>query len=161
MLTAGPRWQEVSGGDANAIRLIAICRIMSANPDPVKATETQLQLAELFERQGLFILAETTTISPAKRLALYRKRIDAAWPGVGAGVTMREDGKLVTVLSSHEASGFKTRTDVVDLEPIRGMPFAALCLDSTGVRKLDVLASMPLEELSIEQTRCQFRVFGT
>jgi serine/threonine protein kinase/Leucine-rich repeat (LRR) protein len=148
---AGLRWQETSNGEANSTQLIALCRALAAKLSPVKTAETQLQLTELFERQNLYTLAETTAISPEKRLAIYRKHIDATWPGVGAGISMREDGKLVAALSDNPR-GFTGRSTLVDLEPIRGLPFAELNLTSTGVKKIDALAGMPLEALSLEQT---------
>ncbi len=151
-VAAGQRWQDIAHGDVTPAQLIGLCKIMGGNPNLVTATETQLKLAELFERQQLYILAEVLAISPAKRLELYRKRIDAAWPGVGAGVEMREDGKLVTGGYASQSKGFRERKDVVDLDPIRGMPFAVLDLQASGIRKLDGLAGMPLEDLSIGGT---------
>jgi serine/threonine protein kinase/Leucine-rich repeat (LRR) protein len=148
---AALRWRETSGSDANATQLIALSLALVAKLDSVKATETQLKLTELFERQNLYTLAETTAISHAKRLEIYRKQIDATWPGVGTGISMREDGKLVAALSDNR-SGFAGRSKVVDLESIRGMPFAELNLSSTGVKKIDALAGMPLEVLSLENT---------
>ena len=148
---AGLRWQETSNGEANATQLIALCRTLAAKLNSVKTAETQLQLTELFERQNLYTLAETTAISHEKRLEIYRKHIDVTWPGVGAGISMREDGKLVAALSGNPR-GFTGRSTVVDLEPIRGLPFAELNLTSTGVKKIDALAGMPLEALSLEQT---------
>ncbi len=143
--TAGSQWQDAAGGDALATRMIALCRVLDSKPSEVVATETQLQLADLFERQQLYILAETTAIKPAKRLELYRKRINEAWPGVGNGVVMRKDGKL-------EADSFKNHAEIIDLEPIRGMPFARLSLYMSGVRNLNALSGMPLEELDLENT---------
>ncbi len=111
---AGLRWQETSNGEANATQLIALCRTLVAKLGPVKTADAQLLLTELFERQNLYTLAETTAISPEKRLAIYRKHIDATWPGVGAGISMREDGKLVAALSDNPR-GFTGRSTVVDL----------------------------------------------
>ena len=150
---SGAQWLTVANGDPTATKLISLSRILDGKPDQVKATETQIQLADLFEQQQLYILAETTAIPPAKRLAIYRKHIDAAWPGAGASVTMRDDGRMVAAGWTANAQGFQGRRDVLDLEAIRGMPFAELDLSGSGVKSLAPLAGMALEVLNISATQ--------
>ncbi len=152
VLTAGPQWQDAAGGDTLATQLIALCRVLASKPSEAVTVETQLQLADLFERQQLYILAETTAIKPAKRLELYRKRINEAWPGVGNGVVMRDDGKLETDEFRTKSKGFQGRKDIIDLEPIRGMPFAQLTLQGSGVKSLSPLVGMPISVLNIDRT---------
>jgi hypothetical protein len=151
---AAARWRDlaVGAGKAQAAALLELSRLLAQAPDEVAAVDAQVRLADLFAQQQLYILGETTAIPPAKRLELYRKRLDAAWPGISAAIIMRDDGRLVTDHFREDARGFRDRGDIADLEPIRGMPFASLSLMGTGIRNLDALAGMPLEDLAIDRT---------
>jgi serine/threonine protein kinase len=93
--------------------------------------------------EALFRKAEQFVQSRQEALDLYRKRIDAAWPGASSSLSVDKDGKYHLNLD-----GFGTR--VQDLTPLQGMPLTSLALKGCSrVRDLTPLKSMPLTSLEM------------
>ena len=141
-------WLALAPGDAQAMRLRALCAQAHDGVEP--DLELKNGLAAVFAAQGLSALAEGVTVALPDRLELYRKRLEAAWPGSGVGLAIRPDGLLTTTLERRVA--LAERRDIVDIAALAGMPFAVLNLSGTQVQDLTPLRGMPLEELNLEHT---------
>ncbi len=149
-MAAAGAWLALEPGQAQALRLRELCALCHDGTRP--PVEVQDALAGLFDELRIYTLAEVFTISPARHLELYRKRLDQAWPGAGGTLGMRADGRLVSSAGSGRVRGLAARREVVDLAPLAGMPFAVLDLARTHVHDLSPLAGMPLEELDCSFT---------
>ena len=91
-------------------------------------------------KQNELTLAANLVRSRNELIALYKQRIDAAWPGLGEHLKI-EDDKLNLTLT-YQAK------NVTDLSPLRGIPFNVLGLSQcTAVKDLAPLQGMPLTEL--------------
>ncbi len=109
----------------------------------------QVLLAEIFTRHLAYDLADGTlqflgenvpAVQP-KLLALFRQRVDKAWPGSGKHLTLRTEGFSLD-LAPYQ---------VTSLEPIRGMPLTALSLFKCHkVRDLEPLKGMLLNNLDLQ-----------
>jgi serine/threonine protein kinase len=134
--------------DRMASKLAALAK----KPEPDKAAYF-LSLNALFQEQKAFALAGHMThladrfIPDADKLALYRKRIDAAWPGIGERLRVNERGELVLNLGGLQ--------QVQDISRLKGLPLSVLSLNETKVQDLGPLRDMPLSTLNI--TNCPVR----
>jgi hypothetical protein len=149
-MAAAAEWLKLEPGQAQALRLRELCALAHDGTKP--PVEIQDALAELFDELKIYTLAEVFALSPGRRLELYRKRLDQAWPGAGGSLSIRADGRLVSAPGSGRLRGLAGRSEVVDLGPLAGMPFAVLDLARTHVHDLSPLAGMPLEELDCSAT---------
>jgi Protein kinase domain len=147
-LDAITHWLELAPGDAQAGRLRALCA--RAHDGVAPDLELKSGLAALFSDERLYSLAESVAVAAQDRLEIYRKRIDALWPGVGVGLAMRADGLLITPLDARAC--FAGHTEIADISALEGMPFAVLNLAGTQIADLAPLHGMPLEALNLERT---------
>jgi serine/threonine protein kinase len=109
---------------------------------------TALALADVLLSQLLPTLAQELTRASGQEQEMARRRIEAAWPGLGTRLSTDADGNLSLNLERCEA--------VADLTPLHGMPLKKLVLDGTKVTDLTPLKDMPLTTLSFvhcEQVR--------
>lgn len=141
-------WLELAPGDPSALQLRDLCA--RAHQGAELDLELKTALATLFSDQRLYTLAEGLAVALPDRLELYRKRIEAVWPGIGSGLNIRPDGLLTTTIDHHIA--FAGHSEIVDLTALQGMPFAVLNLSGTQVHDLSPLRGMPLEALNLEHT---------
>jgi tetratricopeptide (TPR) repeat protein len=141
-------WLELAPGDGQAVRLRALCA--RAHDGVVPDLELKSGLSALFSDERLYPLAESVAVAAQDRLEIYRKRIDAVWPGVGVGLAMRADGLLITPLEGQVC--FTGHSEIADISALEGMPFAVLSLAGTQVADLAPLHGMPLESLNLERT---------
>src|SRR5262249_23939102 len=99
----------------------------------------------VFLRQNQPLLAASMVQSRDQLLALYRQRLDKAWPGAGAKLTMDVNGNCALSLAR--------RKDVSDLSPLKGIPLVSLDLaDCVQVEDLTPLSRLPLRRLIL--SRC-------
>ncbi|HZZ78987.1 MAG TPA: protein kinase, partial [Gemmataceae bacterium] len=109
---------------------------------------TLVTFAEEFSRQKVPPLAERMTKSAEKLMAskndllqLYQVRIEAAWPGQRAGMTLDH--------ADHFAMSFGETFVVNDLEALRGMALTTLAVPSSqNIPDLGPLKGMPLVGVS-------------
>jgi serine/threonine protein kinase len=153
--------------DAQARRLRDLC----SRPRPEDVSNL-LAIALVFEQQKNLDLADGLLTQHArnsfearkKLLELYRKKIEAHWPGLGQQLSM--DGAGIYSLSLY-AQKRLTRLDCLegmpittlnlgdcigidDLTPLKGMPLQSLDLLNCGqVRDLTPLQGMPLTKLHL------------
>ncbi|MCY3018741.1 MAG: SUMF1/EgtB/PvdO family nonheme iron enzyme [Planctomycetota bacterium] len=92
---------------------------------------------------------ESRAVTP-EQLAEYRKRIEAAWPGLGSKLVLK-DGRLELTFDGHK--------QMTDLTPLEGMPLNSLSLWNYPVRNLAPLRGMPLTWLKLRDCR-QIEDFG-
>ena len=112
--------------------------------------ERLLALADMLLQQkalGLsdYLMVEVNrmTGSSEKLLPVLRKRIEAAWPGLGGRLSVQKGGSLLLNL---DQCGRQVR----DLTPLKGMPLTWLSLfGCEQVRDLTPLKGMPLTVLSL------------
>ena len=132
-------------GDREARRLIELCGRPKAGD-----IANLLALAQQFEIQKVSALADGLLRRHGGRsfevrkklLELYRKRIEAAWPGLGSRLSLDDAG-----IYHLDVSNCK---QVSLLDPLEGMPLTYLSLYSCGqVRDLSPLKGMPLTSLSL------------
>ncbi len=131
--------------DAAGTRLRELCRQARADD-----TRSVAALADAFLEQGEVVLAAHLVGARDRQLALYRKRIDRAWPKAKASEFLKMDrnGNLSFEIFTHP--------EMTDLEPLRGIPLTRLRVYDRHVgrpwrklRDLDALRGMPLEYLSL------------
>ncbi|MBY0528169.1 MAG: protein kinase [Gemmataceae bacterium] len=150
--------------DRDAREVAELCRKARADD------ATLLTFVEAFSRQKAYALADgvmrqfgpSATEARKGMLAVYRQRLDAAWPGVGARLDMDREGKFhlnvdnfgkqVTSLVPLQGIPLSTLQiascdQVRDLAPLRGMPLQRLVINGTAVQDLGPLQDAPLVEL--------------
>jgi serine/threonine protein kinase/DNA-directed RNA polymerase subunit RPC12/RpoP len=124
---------------------------------------TALALADLLLSQLVPTLAQELTRASGQGHEVARRRIEAAWPGLGKRLTMDADGNLsldlercAAVADLAHLQGMPLKklildgTKVADLTPLKGMPLTTLrFVQCDGVRDLTPLKGMPLEDLAI------------
>jgi Leucine-rich repeat (LRR) protein len=131
-------------GNALARQLVA----SAERPEPTKAAYF-VSLSDVFQKQKASALADHMTrlaerlIEPKRdKLALYQKRIDIAWPGLGP--------RLQLVNDEYHLGGLGGNQPVVsDLTRLKGIPLSALDLRGTKVESLEPLRGMSLVWLNI------------
>jgi serine/threonine protein kinase len=138
---------KLQPGEKKGRKLEELCRDARPN-DRGKL----LALADELGREKLFTLADRVTQQADKLqgsreelLASYRRRIDAAWTGLGNKLTIGDQGVILDLNNQAER--------VKDLTPLQGMKLTTLWItDCKQVRDLTPLKGMPLTELDI--SRC-------
>lgn len=153
-------------GDAQAKKMADLSE--GAGPDQrVKL----LALAAELDQQRLFTVsirvtqqAEVLQGPRNELLALYRKRIESAWPGLGGALAINDDGVHLNFDNQKERvrdltplTGMKLNTLnlngcelLTDLTPLQGMPLKVLNLNRCNrVRDLMPLQGMPLTTLNL------------
>ena len=157
-------YRKQAPNDADAAALAKLCP--QGRPDDVKALNA---FADVLRRQKADALVEQlyqqaggTTAARKQLLAVYRARINQAWPGLGERLTLDEhsnfalnllDAKQVTDLAPLKGIPL-TRLDIPrnesirDLGPLKGMPLTFLNLSGCSqIRDLSPLEGMPLTTL--------------
>jgi len=151
--------------DAQARKLADLCP--KARPGDAA---TLLALAQVFNQQQAPALADGLLTkfgqnsSEARRqlFDVYRKRIEAAWPGTGPWFSMDATGIFELRLSNGELTRLDPLqgipltklhldgcTQLQDLTPLKGMPLTFLSLHNTQVRDLTPLQGMKLTALGL------------
>jgi serine/threonine protein kinase len=126
--------------DPDAAALLELCR--RGNPSDAA---TVAAIAAVFRRQNAISLAASMARSREDLLAEYRRQINAAWPGVGAGLDMDKDGNCTLSIAALD------RDKVADLSPLHGIPLISLSIGGcTKVRDLGPLQGMPLTALNLD-----------
>ncbi|MFN4259995.1 MAG: protein kinase domain-containing protein [Gemmataceae bacterium] len=130
----------------DAQELVRLC--WRYKPDDVQIL---LAFANVFQRQKATAVAEEMYRQTADnlqarkaRLADYRQRIDAAWPGAGKNLSMDEVGhfKMHITDTHHEV--------VKDLIPLRDIPLTSLAIfNCDRLEELTPLQGMPLTSLHL------------
>jgi serine/threonine protein kinase len=153
-------------GDNEARKLDKLCEGARAD-----RRDKLLALAEELDRQKLFTISTRVTQQAEalqgprnELLALYRKRVEAAWPGLGGALAVNDDGVHLNFDSQRERvrdltplAGMKLTTLnlnrcelITDLTPLEGMPLKTLYLQRCNrVQSLAPLRGMPLATLSL------------
>jgi hypothetical protein len=143
-------------------------RFSTAGPDQ---RGPLLALADELGRQKLYTLSDRVTQQAEKLqgthdelLAHYRKRIEAAWPGLGRALTFDDAGvhldlnhqgekvKDLTPLTGMKLTtlNLKNCNQIKDLTPLKGTPLTTLSLDGCGqVKDLTPLQGMKLTTLDL------------
>ena len=138
-------WLELKPGDQDATDLAAIIALAgNADHDVVAA-----RASDLFIREQLPALALGGLKTNAQRLVAYKARIRLIAPDTVDYLFINDDGTLFFQWDK----GLQKHTDLVDLSPIRGMPFHDLNLTLTAVSDLTPLAGMPLQSINVSQTK--------
>src|SRR5208282_6401176 len=91
------QYQQTHPEDKDAARLADLCREGHID-DPVRLTA----LVEVLLRQEQFALVETLVQTQDRLLEVYRKRVEAAWPGLGTLLTKDPDGSFSLNLYKHK-----------------------------------------------------------
>jgi serine/threonine protein kinase len=107
-----------------------------------------VELGDLFRKEKAFTLLDRMNQlaapllgSKKELLALYRKQIDAAWPGSSGCLTLDRTGDLNLDFHFHK--------QVRDLSPLKGMQLSFLDLTHTSAHDLTPLRDMPLRHLNL------------
>lgn len=157
---------RVRPGDVAARHLRDLCDGAQPGDDGIA-----LMIAQLLSRQQSAALAERllapfgpeSTAARKTLLSLYRRRIDAAWTGLGNRLALDNDGifgldfslcnqvKLLAPLEGIPLTKLSLAncTDIADLHPLRAMPLDRLDLSRTSVADLTPLQGRPLTWLNL------------
>ncbi|OAI53474.1 hypothetical protein AYO44_15955 [Planctomycetaceae bacterium SCGC AG-212-F19] len=127
--------------DADVTKLLALCSTGKVND-----AATQFAVAEVLGRQNVpgpaMPLLTEVAVEREKRKPLepvYRKQVEANWPGLGPQLKLEDDAQFSLNLSG--------RRQVTTLEPLKGMQLNWLNLEYTPIRDLTPLKGMPLKSL--------------
>ncbi len=123
--------------DTHAQQLRKLC-------DNKANTETARMFFDAFIEQGASSFAEAMVASSDGRLRVYRQRLEQAWPGTGAGLTLENDGTCSLTIHDRLLS---------DLTPIAGMPISRIDLSGSQVLDIRVLSDMPLTNVRLVDSR--------
>jgi serine/threonine protein kinase len=134
------QYLKLKPDDAAAVELVELCR--KARPGD---TAHVASLADVFRRQNALALAASMFQSREDLLALYRRQLDAAWPGAGANLDMDKGGFCTFAIPGG------VREKVTDLTPLRGMPLVKLNLSGCSkLKDLGPLRDLPLTSLNLD-----------
>lgn len=123
--------------DRNIIALRDLCASRGT-------AEIKPQLSDLFIKLGDSALALQLNAFADGRLRIYRQRLEQAWPGSGAGLTLEKDGSYALNIRGGQ---------LADLTPLAGMPISKLEIIGSQVLDINVLTEMPLVKLHLVDTR--------
>ncbi len=163
-------YTKLNPGDADGARLAQLAAA-SKEEDFNAASE----LIDIFMRQREFYLAECVTKDSERMMEIWRRRLEAAYPGVrpaewgpiGDLLVRTKEGRLEF---RYNAPGPAAITDLTpfkglplntleianglfsDLAPLEGMPLTALAIPGSQVSELGPLDGMKLKELNIGRT---------
>jgi hypothetical protein len=140
------RYLERQPNDAEARKLVELCG--RANPEDVVVL---VEFGDTLTRQKAYVLARVMLahVGEAKEarqrmFKIYQEHLDAAWPGAGAKLSMRDD-RL-----SLDMDGVRNRQMITDLTPLQGMLLTTLDLQGCAqVQDLSPLQGMPLTSLNL------------
>jgi serine/threonine protein kinase len=165
------RYLQHQPKDADARKLVELCA-----PGKKQDTLFLVAVAEVLQRQNANtlaarLLAEVRRAVEARKplLEAYRKQINAAWPGLGRGLYLAENGEFQLFLTNYKQvaaleplQGMQLAqlslagcSNIKDLTPLQGMPLTQLDISSCPVQDLTPLKGMPLTELNIASTKVQ------
>jgi len=130
------RYLKLKPSDGQTKKLASLCATGKVD-DPAVVAE----LADVLIRQQMAVLAVGLLQAPEKLRDIYLQKIDKAWPGLGARLSMDADGRLTLNLDNCP--------QVLDLAPLKGMPLRGLILYHSQVRDLTPLQGMPLTRLDL------------
>jgi len=138
------RYLQLQPNDADTNELLRL----SQNVHP-EDSERLLALAYVLDRQkasGPLVCLEQEIlkrkVALEKLVPLWRKQIEAAWPGLGQRLSLEKQISL--------GLDFSNCQQVRDLSPLKGMPLNSLDLSScSSVEDLSPLKGMPLNSLSL------------
>jgi hypothetical protein len=134
------RYVRQRSDDKDAAQLLELCR--SAGRDDSRAAA----FVAVFDRQNAISMAEALEQNRDKLLQLYRKRLEAVWPGAGQQLQMDKDGKCRLNASSRDV-----KADLRDLSPLQGLPITELSLiGHKELRDLSGLQGVPLNALNLQ-----------
>ncbi len=134
------RYLQLGPKDPDAAALLELCR--RGNPSDAA---TVAAIAAVFRRQNAVSLAVSMVQSREQLLGEYRRQLNAAWPGAGAGLEMDKDGNCTFVFP------VANRPNVVDLSPLHGLPLVSLQLTNcVKVKDLGPLQGLPLASLHLD-----------
>jgi len=137
------QYLKLKPADAEAAELVELCR--KGRPGD---TASVAAMADVFRRQNELALAASMFQSREDLLALYRKQINAAWPGAGAALNMDKTG-FCTFAIPPVPPGLSEKVE--DLTPLRGIPLVALNLGNCGrIKDLGPLQNLPLTSLNLD-----------
>jgi serine/threonine protein kinase len=131
------RYLASQSDDPNAKQLRALC-------DNPKSTESSRLFFDAFVEQGATAFASAMASSADGRLRVYRQRLEQAWPGTGASLTLKNDGTCSLIIANRQLS---------DLTPLAGMPISHLDISGSKISDIRVLSDMPLVFVRLTDTR--------
>lgn len=141
------RYLASAPDDPDARRLAELCAQAQAQGGAGPGSVLATAIADVFSRQGAFSFAESLYAQGRALVAVYRKRLENAWPRcTRSGFSMDAEGRV-------RLEGLAGRSDVMDLEPLAGMPISRLDLSRTRVVDLSPLKGMPLVWLDLAGTQ--------
>lgn len=133
----------------------------TASRSAQKATSVTV-LASVCSRRGMPTLGVEFASSGEARLAMYREKLNAVWPGIGSSLTIDNMGRLSLSFDWKRQVGDISRlkgiplnrlnltgTAVSDLSPLEGMPLTSLTLTSNPISDISPLGKLPLKSLFI------------
>ncbi len=135
---------QLEPGHQGARRLAELCQDVQPDDD-----ERLMAFAQAFTDQTAFALADAMTpgFGPntpegqKRLLALYRKRLELAWPGYQKNLSIDAGGEFALFLGDNPLS---------DLGPLRGLPLGVLSLSRCPqLRDLSPLEGMKLRSLDL------------
>lgn len=136
------QYAQANAQDREAGRLLDILRIaLKQGGDAVPMGE----LATFVEHHGMHLLAAQFLKSAEAQLALYQHKIEKAWKGFGARLTLTSDRKLKL--------NFTRCRQASDLTPLQGIPLSIVNLRRSPVLNLSPLKDMELSQLNISGTK--------
>jgi serine/threonine protein kinase len=122
--------------DAEVQKLIELCR-KAHSDDPASLAS----FVSVLMKQNELALAAHMVRSRDELLALYRQRLNAAWPSSGEMLQVDSDGRFTLQLTG-------VRGMVTDLSPLRGIPLTRINLgECANLKDLEPLQGMPLTEI--------------
>jgi hypothetical protein len=161
------RYTQLRTDDAAARKLMELCNKVrpDTRADLVGLGEVLLQQKAYPLDDAVFRQAEQLVQSKQEFFGLYRKRLEAAWPGAGDRLTLDKDGNYRLSLNGFgevvqdlmPLQGIPlTSLDITrckqvsDLTPLKGMRLATLTLDRCDrIEDLAPLQGMPLTKLEL------------
>ena len=130
------------GRDPDAARFLEISQTLQAG----NAEATALaEVGAILGRWGLPTLGAEFLSSAQARLALYRQKIEATWPGLGRRLLLNADHQLSLSLNACKQVG--------DLAPLRGIPLCDVMLMGCPVADLGPLEGMQITKLNVTVTK--------
>jgi hypothetical protein len=148
-------------GDADGELVLRVCK--AANR-PGQDGAWLGEVGMLCNRLGAPTLGALFARNSDSRIPLCRAKLDKAWPGAGANLSVSPKGELALLLSGNQISDLSRLKGIPlnvlvlrqclmkDLSPLKELPLTSLTLsDCQAVTDLTPLASMHLKSLNIER----------
>jgi hypothetical protein len=133
------KFLDLRPGDADGTRLLELCGKARAEDSRSFAA-----FADAFLSQNELVLAAHMVSTREGQLAVYRQRIDDAWPKAKVGTALKMNKEGNCTLEIH------TPRQITDLEPLRGIPLVRLTVEGcANLRDLAALSNLPLTQLEL------------